>query len=145
MTAVNTGAEACEDVANLFQANENPKMAPPILLGTVGAPYSNPAAGYDIGREEVAVYFCQGFLPSRPAAFVCGVTKFDGVCEGPLSENVGPLERGMSHYSVLLDQEFDQGRVALGNQVLGLPYSGAVISGNWYGHAAARREARRRD
>lgn len=131
MTAVNTGAEACEDVAGLFQANENPKMAPPILLGTVGAPYSNPQAGYDIGREEVAVYFCQGFLPSRPAAFVCGVTKFDGVCEGPLSENDGPLQRGTSHYSVLLDQEFDQGRVALGNQVLGLPYSGAVISGNW--------------
>ena len=31
---------------------------------------------------------------------------------------------------MLLDQEFDQGRVALGNQVLGLPYSAATISGN---------------
>ena len=134
LAAVNTGVDACKDVSKLFQADENSKSAPPLLLGTVGAPYSNPTSGYDIGRDEVAVYFCKGFLPNAPEAFVCGATKFDGVCEGALDPEgggPGPLSRGLPHYSVILDKEFDGGHMGLGNMAIGLPYGAATISGNW--------------
>ena len=134
LAAVNTGVDACEDVSNLFQSDENSKDSPPLLLGTVGAPYSNPTSGFDVGRSEVATYFCKGFLPNAPAAFVCGATKFDGVCAGvlePEGGSAGPLDRGQSHYSVILNKEFDGGHVGLGNVNMGLPYGGATISGNW--------------
>ena len=47
------------------------------------------------------------------------------------SGSAGPLDRGGSHYSVILNKEFDGGHVGLGNMNMGLPYGGATISGNW--------------
>ena len=131
LQAVNAGEDACKDVAGLFQKKNNPSGSPPLLLGTVGSPGLNEAAGYDEDRDEIEFYFCESFLPNAPDAFVCGVNKFDGICEAPLADNPGPLSRGYPHYSVLLGSGFEKGRVLLGAEPLGFPTSAVTISGNW--------------
>jgi len=134
LNAVNNGVAACRDVANLFVDDTNARKAPPLLLGTVGSPDVNPYAGYDVGRSDITTYFCESFLTSAPSAFVCGVTKFDGVCADalkPYGGSPGPLSRGLPMYSVTLDQEFDAGRIVIGEERLGAPYGGATMSGNW--------------
>jgi len=135
LNTVNNGVGACNDVAGLFVATPNSIKGPPLLLGTVGSPDLNKDSGYDVGRDQIASYFCKTFLPNAPQAFVCGVSDENDVCAPALAVgsggSPGPLTRGLPMYSAILDKDFSGGNVVLGNPSVGLPYGASTISGNW--------------
>jgi hypothetical protein len=134
--AINNGVSACNDVANLFAPTPPLRASgkgPPLLLGTVGSQF-HPASGYDVGRDQIAKYFCETFLRKAPQAFVCGVNEEEGKCAAALAPGTGspgPLTRGLPLYSALLGKEFNFGNVVLGNENVGLVCGASTISGNW--------------